>query len=106
MGEAICRLFAKEGAKVVVADYNFEGAEKVASEINTQTPDAATAIKTDVSIETDINAMIDTAITFFGKVDILINNAGIMDGFVPVSHKCAVGPCLRRQCQRPDVCKQ
>ena len=84
MGEAICRLFAKEGAKVVVADYNFEGAEKVASEINTQTPDAATAIKTDVSIETDINAMIDTAITFFGKVDILINNAGIMDGFEPV----------------------
>ena len=84
MGEAICRLFAKEGAKVVVADYNFEGAEKVASEINTQTPDAATAIKTDVSIETDINAMIGTAITFFGKVDILINNAGIMDGFEPV----------------------
>ncbi|WP_288925407.1 SDR family NAD(P)-dependent oxidoreductase [uncultured Trichococcus sp.] len=38
MGEAICRLFAKEGAKVVVADYNFEGAEKVASEINTETP--------------------------------------------------------------------
>lgn len=37
MGEAICRLFAKEGAKVVVADYNFEGAEKVASEINTET---------------------------------------------------------------------
>ena len=34
MGEAICRLFAKEGAKVVVADYNFEGAEKVASEIS------------------------------------------------------------------------
>ena len=43
MGETICRLFAKEGAKVVVADYNFEGAEKVASEINTETPDAAIA---------------------------------------------------------------
>lgn len=37
-----------------------------------------------MSIETDINAMIDTAITFFSKVDILINNAGIMDGFEPV----------------------
>ena len=44
MGEAICRLFAKEGAKVVVADYNFEGAEKVASEINTQTPDDASFV--------------------------------------------------------------
>lgn len=76
MGEAICRLFAKEGAKVVVADYNFEGAEKVASEINTETPDAATAIKTDVSIETDINAMIDTAITFFADCSPWINPGG------------------------------
>ena len=84
MGEAICRKFAKEGAKVVVADYNFEGALKVANEINAEILDAATAIKTDVSIETDINAMIDTAITLYGKLDILVNNAGIMDGFEPV----------------------
>ena len=84
MGEAICRKFAKEGAKVVVADYNFEGALKVANEINAEILDAATAIKTDVSVETDINAMIDTAITLYGKLDILVNNAGIMDGFEPV----------------------
>ena len=84
MGEAICRKFAKEGAKVVIADYNFEGALKVANEINAEILDAATAIKTDVSIETDINAMIDTAITLYGKLDILVNNAGIMDGFEPV----------------------
>ena len=84
MGEAICRKFAKEGAKVVIADYNFEGALKVANEINAEILDAATAIKTDVSVETDINAMIDTAITLYGKLDILVNNAGIMDGFEPV----------------------
>ena len=77
MGEAICRKFAKEGAKVVIADYNFEGALKVANEINAEILDAATAIKTDVSVETDINAMIDTAITLYGKLDILVNNAGI-----------------------------
>ncbi|WP_320164563.1 SDR family oxidoreductase [uncultured Trichococcus sp.] len=84
MGEAICRKFAKEGAKVVIADYNYEGALKVANEINTETLDAAAAIKTDISIEADADAMIDTAIALFGKVDILVNNAGIMDGFEPV----------------------
>ncbi len=84
MGEAICRLFANEGAKVVIADYNYEGALKVADEINAETLDAAAAIKTDVSNETDVDAMIDTAIALFGKVDILVNNAGIMDGFEPV----------------------
>jgi NAD(P)-dependent dehydrogenase (short-subunit alcohol dehydrogenase family) len=84
MGEAICRKFAKEGAKVVVADYNYEGALKVANEINAETLDAAAAIKTDISIEADADAMIDTAIALFGKVDILVNNAGIMDGFEPV----------------------
>ena len=84
MGEAICRKFAKEGAKVVIADYNYEGALKVANEINAETLDAAAAIKTDISIEADADAMIDTAIALFGKVDILVNNAGIMDGFEPV----------------------
>ncbi|PTQ86053.1 NAD(P)-dependent dehydrogenase (short-subunit alcohol dehydrogenase family) [Trichococcus patagoniensis] len=84
MGEAICRRFAKEGAKVVVADYNFEGAQKVANEINAETLDAATALKADVSLEHDTNAMIDTAIALYGKLDILVNNAGIMDGFEPV----------------------
>lgn len=84
MGEAICHRFAKEGAKVVVADYNFEGAQKVASEINAENLDAATALKVDVSLEHDVNAMIDTAIALYGKLDILVNNAGIMDGFEPV----------------------
>ena len=78
MGEAICRKFAKEGAKVVIADYNYEGALKVANEINAETLDAAAAIKTDISIEADADAMIDTAIALFGKVDILVNNAGIL----------------------------
>lgn len=49
MGEAICRKFAKEGAKVVIADYNYEGALKVANEINAETLDTAAAIKTDIS---------------------------------------------------------
>ena len=107
MGEAICRLFAKEGAKVVIADYNYEGALKVANEINAETLDAAAAVKTDISIEADADAMIDTAIALFGKVDILVNNAGIMDGFEPVGEVSNErwDQCLRRQRQRSDVCQ-
>lgn len=92
IGEAICRLFAKEGAKVVVADLNFESALKVANEINAETPDAATAVKADVSIETDNNAMIDTAIALFGK---LISSstmpASWMDSNQSVKSRTSVG---------------
>ena len=84
MGEAICHLFAKEGAKVVVADYNLDGAEKVANDINELFPNAAIFLKVDVSVESDNNAMIDTTVDMFGHLDILVNNAGIMDGFEAV----------------------
>lgn len=84
IGEAISHRFAQEGAKVVVADYNLEGAEKVAHDINALFPNAAVFLKADVSVEADNNAMIDTAVATFGHLDILVNNAGIMDGFEPV----------------------
>lgn len=84
MGEAISHRFAQEGAKVVIADYNLEGAEKVANDINALFPNAAVFLKADVSVEADNNAMIDTAVATFGHLDILVNNAGIMDGFEPV----------------------
>lgn len=85
MGKAIVELFVKEGAKVVCADYNFEGAEDVVNELNKEYPGFAVAIKADVSVQEENEAMIDKAVEEFGKLDILVNNAGIMDGFEPVS---------------------
>jgi NAD(P)-dependent dehydrogenase (short-subunit alcohol dehydrogenase family) len=70
-GAAACRLFAAEGAQVIVADWNQEGAEKLAAEIG------GTAIRTDVSKETDVRAMIAAANERFGRLDILFNNAGV-----------------------------
>lgn len=71
MGEAACRLFAAEGAKVIVADWNGEGAERVAAEIG------GIAIRTDVSREDDIIAMVGLAEARFGRLDVLFSNAGV-----------------------------
>lgn len=84
MGKAIAKLYAKEGAKVVVADLNFAGAEEVAKEIIADNG-VAVAVQVNVANQEDIDHMIDTAVNEYGKLDILVNNAGIMDGFEPVA---------------------
>lgn len=83
MGKAIAELYAKEGAKVVLADLNFEGVEKVTEDI-TKNGGIAKAVKVNVAELADIENMIDTAVAEYGTLDILVNNAGIMDGFEPV----------------------
>ncbi|WNS45363.1 SDR family oxidoreductase [Paenibacillus sp. MMS20-IR301] len=82
MGKAIALLYAKEGAKVIVADIHEEAAEAVAKEIRNSGGEA-TAVKANVAEEADISNMIDTAVSAYGTVDILVNNAGIMDNFEP-----------------------
>lgn len=71
IGEATCRLFAKEGAKVIVADYNFDAALKVSGEID------GFACFVNVAERNSIDQMVEQVINEFGKIDILINNAGI-----------------------------
>ncbi|MEK3772313.1 SDR family oxidoreductase [Paenibacillus sp. FSL R5-0887] len=83
MGKSIAELYAKEGAKVIVADLNLEGAEQVAAGINSN-GGVAKALKVNVALVGDIDSMIDTAVKEYGTLDILVNNAGIMDGFEPV----------------------
>ncbi|GGH30989.1 SDR family oxidoreductase [Paenibacillus segetis] len=83
MGKSIAELYAKEGAKVIVADLNIEGAEVVAQEIISN-GGVAKAIQVNVAKLEDIENMIDTAVSEYGTLDILVNNAGIMDGFEPV----------------------
>ncbi len=71
-GEGMARRFAEEGAKVVVADLNAKGAEHVAGEIG----EAAIAVTTDVSIRSEVDELIYAAKSAFGRVDIMVNNAG------------------------------
>jgi 3-oxoacyl-[acyl-carrier protein] reductase len=71
-GEGIAQRFAEEGARVVVADLNVKGAEGVAREIG----DAAVAVQIDVSQRADVERMVATAMDAFGRVDVMVNNAG------------------------------
>ncbi len=83
MGKAIATLFAAEGAKVVAADLNAEGLQAVVDAI-VAGGGTAIAVPTNVTKEEEIEKMINAAVEHYGKLDILINNAGIMDNFVTV----------------------
>lgn len=75
IGRDACRLFAAEGATVVVADRDGETAEAVAAEIVAD-GGKAEAITVDVSREAEVKAMIEETAATHGRLDILVNNAG------------------------------
>ncbi|KAA0890881.1 glucose 1-dehydrogenase [Pusillimonas sp. ANT_WB101] len=72
-GEGIVRLFAKEGAKVVIADINEQAASRVASSVGS----SALVMKTDVTSRADIDKLVAATLENFGSVDIVVNNAAI-----------------------------
>jgi NAD(P)-dependent dehydrogenase (short-subunit alcohol dehydrogenase family) len=76
MGEAEIRLFAREGAAVVIADVLSREGEAVASDINAS-QGRALYVHCDVTSEADWQRVISETISTYGKVDILVNNAGI-----------------------------
>lgn len=75
IGRAIARRYAAEGAFVVVDDIRLEAAEAVAAEIITAGGQAL-ACGADVTCSTTVRAMVETALSRFGQVDILVNSAG------------------------------
>ena len=72
IGRATCLLFAREGARVAVADKSFPAAEAVAGEAGA----GAFAIEVDVAVSASVQAMIRTTVERWGRLDVLINNAG------------------------------
>lgn len=72
IGEAAARRFAAEGAKVVIADVDAEGAERVAAEL----PDAL-AVTVDTGVAASVEQGVADAMQRYGRIDIIFNNAGI-----------------------------
>jgi 2-dehydro-3-deoxy-D-gluconate 5-dehydrogenase len=83
IGYGIAYRLAEAGAKVLIASITEDEAMGIADEL-TQKGWTASAVKTDVSNEEDVKKMVETAVTNYGTVDILINNAGIYPS-IPVS---------------------
>jgi NAD(P)-dependent dehydrogenase (short-subunit alcohol dehydrogenase family) len=77
IGEAICRRFAREGAKVVVCGLPDDPIDDVAAAIASDGGEAI-AFPGDVSQEKDARACVESAIKAYGKLDVLINNAGVL----------------------------
>ena len=78
IGSATARRLAAEGAHVVLADLNLEGARKVADEINGKYGEGrALAVRMDVTDEEAVRAAFREAALYYGGVDILVNNAGL-----------------------------
>ncbi|MFN2427139.1 MAG: SDR family NAD(P)-dependent oxidoreductase [Candidatus Binatia bacterium] len=75
IGEATARLFAFEGAAVILADINDERGEKLAASI-TASDGRADYVHADVACEADVKAMIDAAVSRHGRLDTVFNNAG------------------------------
>jgi 3-hydroxybutyrate dehydrogenase len=76
IGKEIALEFAREGAKIIIADLNQQGADDVASEIE-KNGGIAIGIAVDVTDEAQVAAAVQTALEEFGNIDILISNAGI-----------------------------
>jgi NAD(P)-dependent dehydrogenase (short-subunit alcohol dehydrogenase family) len=77
MGRVAATMFAAQGARVVVADTNEAAADETVAAV-TGAGGQAVAVRADVSKEADARAMVDAAISSFGRIDVLYNNAGIM----------------------------
>ena len=78
MGAAEARIFAKEGAKVILADIQVEDGQSVTQEI-IDAGGQAIFSEMDVSKQSDWQRTIDAAISNFGKINVLVNNAGIIE---------------------------
>ena len=76
LGQAIAKSLAENGASIVVADLDLEGAEERAAEIR-KSGKKAIAAEVNVTSEESVKEMVEKAVSEFGKVDILVNNAGI-----------------------------
>jgi len=76
IGQAIALRFAAEGADLVVPDLRLPAAEETAARIREQGR-RALALQVDVSQSRDVKRMVDTTIAQFGRIDIMVNNAGI-----------------------------
>ncbi|MDY0409365.1 SDR family NAD(P)-dependent oxidoreductase [Virgibacillus soli] len=76
IGLATAKLMAKEGAKVVIADFNIEGAKEVAAEIKAEGGEA-TAVFLDAGQEDSIKEAVEFTVNTYGTITVLYNNVGL-----------------------------
>ncbi len=78
IGKEIAKTYAKEGAKVIIADFNEAALNETVKEISDDGYDAF-GVVINVAKEADVDKMFDETIEKYGKIDIVVNNAGVGD---------------------------
>jgi NAD(P)-dependent dehydrogenase (short-subunit alcohol dehydrogenase family) len=78
IGEAIATVFAEHGARIAIADLQMDMATKVCAEIERKTGRPSLAIKVSISEKAQVEMAVRQAVQAFGKIDILVNCAGIL----------------------------
>jgi len=76
IGSGIAKVFSQEGGKVVVVDWDEEAGKKTAEEIRQSGGDAL-FVNCDVSNEEQVKAMVQATLDKYGRIDVLVNNAGV-----------------------------
>ncbi|PKI69784.1 hypothetical protein CRG98_009659, partial [Punica granatum] len=77
IGESTARLFARHGAKVVIADVQDQLGLSVCKDIRSDQNQTVSYIHCNVSSETDVKNAVDSAVKNYGKLDVMFSNAGI-----------------------------
>nr|AER92598.1 putative short-chain alcohol dehydrogenase [Linum usitatissimum] len=83
IGEATVRLFAKHGAKVVIADIQDSLGHALLHSLTNTTSSSIICVHCDVSSEEDVENLVASTLSKFGRLDILVNNAGILGSQAP-----------------------
>lgn len=90
LGAEFCRTLAQAGASVVLADLDHEKAAQIAGEL-TCAGRSALAVRTDVADPESVQAMVDTCLKAYGRLDILVNSAALDPKFDPQSVAKGIG---------------
>ena len=85
IGKSMVERYLAEGASVVAADINEASLKALLEELEPEYGDKLKILKVNVSSKEEVEAMIDYTVEAFGKVDVVINNAGILDNLLPIA---------------------
>ena len=85
LGRALTLAFAREGANLVINSRNADSLDPVAEEVEAAGAAEVLAVPGDVSRTTHVEILVDAAVERFGRIDVLVNNAGLLGPRVPIA---------------------
>lgn len=99
MGRAACELFARHGARLICTDIKMDWLEETVG-LAKAAGGEAQAVRCDVSVKSDVDAAVDAAVTAFGRLDVIFNNAGVASPTTPGKQRIGLDANTEEEIQR------